>query len=162
MKLQGTLTEQDFKDAALLSFDRIFKLKILYGLIAVLSGFVLIDLTYMGVTTTTYLQIFLVILLAYVRFVALPRKATKMYKESVTGKLVDVEIVINSTGFTVITENRKLETRWNAFKAFSYNSKNIFLFPYGGYPVFIARSLAKSDAQWNECVELLKKYLPVQ
>jgi len=162
MKLQGTLTERDFFYAALVKFNKIIKIRVIYALILILSIFVLMDVTYMGVTFFTYVHLIFLVFFASLRFIVLPMAVKSMYKESIIGKLVHVEVLIDDEGIKSNTEYRKTELKWKAFKTFSYNKNVLLLYPYGGSPMFISRSLISSDNQWNKLIDLSKKHLPLK
>lgn len=162
MKLHGTLTEKDFFYAALVKLNRILKIKIIYAFIFLLSIFVLMDVTYMGITSLTYIQIILLVFFIAIRFLVLPFAVKRIYKESVIGKLVESDLVIDDEGIKSNTEYRKSEIKWKALKTFTYNKDILFVYPYGAMPMFISRSLVSSDNQWNQLIDLFKKHLPLK
>lgn len=162
MKLQGTLTERDFYYAALVKLNQVVKIRLIYFIILILSIFVLMDLTYMGVTFMTYIQILFLVLFISIRFILLPITVKNIYKESVIGEIVNSDLIIDDEGISSSTEYRKSEIKWKALKAFSFNKNILLLYPYGGSPTFISRSLVSSDDQWNILIDLVKKHLPLK
>lgn len=162
MKLKGVLTEQDFYQATLLNLDQHIRIKYIYACIAISSMFVLGDIAYAGIIFLTYIHLFFIIILISIRFIILPIATKKMYKDSVLGKIVNSNLLINDDGITSHTEYRNSEIKWPAIKSFTYNNKILFLYPLGGHGMFISRSLVSSDTQWEELIHIFKKHVALK
>lgn len=162
MKLKGLLTEHDFFQATLLNLDQHVRIKYIYICIAISSMFVLIDIAFDGIIFLTYIHIILIISLLSIRFIILHLATKKIYKDSVRGKIVNSNLLINDEGITSHTEYRKLEIKWSAIKSFTYNKNVLFLYPFGGHGMFISRSLVSSDMQWKELIDIFKKHVALK